>query len=216
MLFFRTSERPWRRRNYFIKKGFQGRFILKFLGVVTFGSAMSGYVMYLLVDKDVEDAFYSSHIKLSTTGQLLLPTLLKVNFGVLVLVLLAVAAITLSISHKVAGPLHRLGRDAERIGRGDLTGSFRLRTNDELKSLAKTFEDMNKDMKERFNGLRSQAEEVERAADDLVIKYACSSFNRTGPEEEVVEAQIDRLLKTVDIFGKELSRFRLEKKSGKL
>src|SRR3990170_8342503 len=107
MYLFRSHDRPWRRRNYFIKKAFQARFVMRFLAVVLTGSALSGYLLYSFTGREVQDAFYSGHIKLSRTGEIILPSLLKVNSGVLALVLLTVIVVVLVISNKVAGPLYR-------------------------------------------------------------------------------------------------------------
>jgi methyl-accepting chemotaxis protein len=178
MFLKKKEERPWRRRNYFIKKGFQARFILKFLGIVIFGSAISGCFIYLLTTRNIENTFYSSHIKISSTGQLVLPTLLRVNSGVIVLVLLAVAVLTLFISNKVAGPVYRMGKSTEKIGQQDFTANFTLRSGDETKYLAESFDDMNRGLKGRFDRLRRQAREVDMATDNLL---QCCSARSESP-----------------------------------
>jgi len=208
---FNREKKAWRRRNYFINKEFQARFIIKFLSVTLIGSAISGYVMFLMVERDVEHTFYSSHIRLGTTGQLLLPTLLKVNFGVLAAVLLAVAIITLLITHKVAGPLYRLGRSAEKIADGDLTGSFNLRTNDELKGLARSLDTMNSRLKERFSELKAQAEDIDRAAENLLFQYAYANLNKFNEEKAAESDKIRDFATTVETFSRNMSRFKLER-----
>jgi methyl-accepting chemotaxis protein len=195
---FGTKKR-WRRRNFFINKNFQTRFILKFLGIVAVASAASGWLMYSLVNKDVEDVFYSSHIHISTTGQLLLPAMLKVNAGVLAFTLLAVALLTLFITHKVAGPVYRLGKAAEKISGGDFTGNFRLRENDELKGLANTFEEMNNGLKERLSSLRMNAEEISARADAIAL----AASRQSGLDAK----EVDAVWAVADKFGRDMSRF---------
>jgi len=211
MLFFRTNTRPWCRRNYFINRKFQARFIMRFLGVVMLGSAMSGYLMYMMINKDAEEVFYTTHIKLSSTGQVLLPTVLKINFGVIALVLLAVAIITLFITHKVAGPLLRLGVSTEKIGSCDFTGDFRLRTNDELKELASSFEEMNCSLKERFDELKVHADEVDKAAEDLLLQHACPETSVCVGEAYSGREKLDTLILKARGVGDGLSKFKLEK-----
>ncbi len=209
MTLFSSQKKTWRRRNFFIKKGFQSRFIMKFLGVVMSGSAMSGYIMYLFISKDAEDTFYRSHIKLSSTGEMILPSLLKVNMGVLVVVLLAVVVITVLISHKVAGPLYRLGKETEKIADGDLTGNFKLRTNDELKGLATSFEDMNRELKTLFNDIRQQAEEIDSSANKLYEHYSFVKRNRLGViNNRWAGDRIEELSKGAFALGRKLSRFK--------
>ena len=209
MTLFTRQKKTWRRRNFFIKKGFQARFIMKFMGVVMTGSAMSGYIMYLFISKDAEDTFYRSHIRLSSTGEMILPTLLKVNMGVLALVLIAVVVITVLISHKVAGPLHRLGKETEKMAEGDLTGNFKLRTNDELKGLATSFEDMNRELKTLFNEIRLQAEDIDNSAGKLFEHYSFVKRNRLGViNNRWAGEKIEELSKGAFALGQKLARFK--------
>lgn len=207
MFLRKKDDRPWRRRNYFIKKGFQARFILKFLGIVASGSALSGLFIYLLTTRNIENTFYSSHIKISSTGQLVLPTLVRVNFGIIVLVLLAVAVLTLFISNKIAGPVYRMGKTTEKIGVQDFTADFALRSGDETIHLADSFEGMNRALKDRFDRLRRQARNVDAAAEDLVQRYSAGDENLSfdmGPENRVVA----ELVAGVEALKSELSKLK--------
>lgn len=208
MFFFKDKQGLWRRRNYFIKKEFQVRFIARFLGVVAAGSAASGYIMYLLVNREVSDTFYTTHIKAASTGEMFLPAMLKVNIGVLVPVLAGVILLTLIISHKVAGPLLRLGRDTEKIARRDFTGDFRLRAGDELGSLAQSFEEMNEELKKRFNELREQAEEISRAAEGLARQQT------QGDGGPALGERVERLSEDSAAFGRKLSGFKTGNEAG--
>ncbi len=214
MDFFRDKTKPWCRRKYIVKKEFQARFIMRFLGVVMVASAVSGYLMYMMINKQSEDVFYTSHIKLSSTGEVLLPAIMKVNFGVIVAVLLAVALVTLYITNKVEGPLCRIGRSAEKIGEGDFTASFRLRKDDELKDIAKTFEEMNDSLKGRFDELKSQADEIDRAAQGLLLQHACSNLKDYQRDETTERERLIDLTDRADRFGRVLAGFELEKRRG--
>ncbi len=138
-----------------------------------------------------------------------MPTLLKVNLGVLAFVLLAVALLTLLISHKVAGPLYRLGKATDKIAEGDLTGSFRLRTNDELKGLASSFDDMNRDLKVLFNEIRQHAEQIDSSATKLFEHYEFAARNRTGDSSnDWPDEKIEELSKSACVLGEKLSKFK--------
>lgn len=207
MFLRKKDERPWKRRNYFIKKGFQARFILKFLGIAVCGSAISGYFIYLLTSRNIENTFYSSHIKVASTGQLVLPALVRVNVGVVVLVLLAVIVLTLLITNKIAGPVYRMGKSTEKIGVRDFTTNFDLRSGDETKCLAESFEGMNRGLKDRFSRLRRQARNVDAAATSLLQLYSAGaehpSTDMYPKERALVEIVAD-----VEALKNELSKFR--------
>ncbi len=207
MFFGKKDLKPWRRRNYFIKKGFQARFILKFLGIAVFGSAVSGLFIYHLTSRNIEGTFYSSHIKISSTGQLVLPTLVSVNFGVIVLVLLAVAILTLFISNKIAGPVYRMGKYTEKIGLQDFTANFALRSGDETKYLAESFEGMNRELKNRFDRLRRRARNMDAASDGLLQRYSAGAENSSS-NMGLEMSEIAELTSSVDALKNELSKFK--------
>jgi nitrogen fixation/metabolism regulation signal transduction histidine kinase len=133
-----------------------------------------------------------------------------VNLGVLILVLFAVAVITLLISHKVAGPLYRLGQATEKIAVGDLTGSFRLRTSDELKGLASSFEEMNRDLKAIFGEIRQHAEQVDGSATKLFEHYESAVRNGMGvPRNSLTGRKIEELSKSASALGESLLKFKM-------
>lgn len=60
----------------------------------------------------------------------------------LIIFILLVAFGSIFVSHKIAGPIYRFERQAEAIGKGDLTLKFNLRPYDELKDLGVALEKM--------------------------------------------------------------------------
>jgi len=214
MYLFRSHDRPWRRRNYFIKKAFQARFVMRFLAVVLTGSALSGYLLYSFTGREVQDAFYSGHIKLSRTGEIILPSLLKVNSGVLALVLLTVVVVVLVISNKVAGPLYRIGKSTEKIGTGDFSGDFRLRADDELKSLALSLEAMQNELREQFIDLKKESSDIERLSRRLFSQHLFTNRGKNGPDRGINRADLEELVRLARDLGRKLGRFKLERSAG--
>ena len=211
MYFFSTKTRPWRRRNYLINKAFQLRFITRFLFVVLAGSAVSGFVMYTVLNRKVEDFFYSTHIKLSSVGQVLLPDIIKVNLFVVAVVLLAVALITILITHKVSGPLYRLGASVEKIGDGDFSNRFSLRKGDELDDLARSFEDMSDGLKRRFIKMKTHAMETDQAAEALLLQHASSCFKKFSGDETAGRERLSELSDRAKALGEAITSFKIEK-----
>jgi hypothetical protein len=79
-------KRPYRRRNYFIKKGFQGKFVLTFVLVSAIGGIIAIGVFNLLAYRKLDLMQYKIHIFTETTGQLLLRDILYANLLALVFV----------------------------------------------------------------------------------------------------------------------------------
>ena len=111
------------RKIVFIDKRFQGEFILKFVLLLLVGTAVFILAAYLILNRRLEDTYYSAHFVIKSTGEVLLPTLLALS-GVFILVLGAAAVvITLYVSHHIAGPLFAIRRYLENVSRGELDSS---------------------------------------------------------------------------------------------
>ncbi|MGC2423534.1 MAG: HAMP domain-containing protein [Nitrospirota bacterium] len=188
-------QNDWRRRNYFVKKGFQSRFVARFLIVAVAGFAAAGYLVYRSAGKSAEELFYSNHFRLKSTSDLVIPALLKVNLLVALLILAAVSIVVLVISHRLAGPIFRLGKSAERIGNGDLTGSFDLRARDEIKSLSESFKQMNGSLREQFADMKREASAIE-------------SYSKKMLEGDcITREEAEDFYRLSSVFGKKLEKF---------
>ena len=185
----------YRRRNYFIKKGFQSRLVARFLIVAVAGFAAAGYLVYRSVEKSAEEVFYSNHFRLASTSELVVPALLKVNLLAVLLILAAVSIAVLVISHRLAGPIFRLGKAAEKIGKGDLTGSFELRAKDEIKSLSDSFKEMNGSLREQFADMKREA-------------LAIESYSKKMLEGDcITREESEDFYRLSCVFGKRLEKF---------
>lgn len=56
----------------------------------------------------------------------------------------------LFVSHRTAGPLYRLAKAMEKVGRGDLSVKVIFRKNDEIYEVAETFNHMVEALRKRF------------------------------------------------------------------
>lgn len=126
------------RKIVFIDKRFQSEFIFKFLLLLLVGTGVFVLAAYLILDRRLEETYYSAHFAIKSTGELLLPTLLALS-GVFVVVLGAAAfIITLYVSHHIAGPLFAIRRYLENISRGELDFEPKLRLKDQTTPLAES------------------------------------------------------------------------------
>jgi len=174
-----------RRKDYFIKKEFQIRFIIKFCLLVILGTLILGSIVYLMSSSTVTTTFVGSRLKITNTGDFIMPVLLLGGAIVIIAIGLATIAVTLFTSHKIAGPLYHLEKDLDRLAQGDFGVRFDLRKNDELqrlrnglnlmaKSLSSVMADVRKavaDIEPRLNGNA----EAKNTIEDL--KKKISRFN---------------------------------------
>ena len=143
-----------RRRQVYIPGSFQRRFVLQFCAIVLFGCLFFGAILYFYSRRTLTTAFVHSRLHVMSTADFLLPALAFTTVIVTVVVAIAAALRVLLLSHRVAGPLYRLEKAIQAIGRGDLSFRVRLREGDELKGFAES-------MDGAVVGLRQQLQQMQ-------------------------------------------------------
>jgi len=134
--------KSYRRRNYFIEKSFQARFILKFALLVALAGILTIVILYFLSLQSTTVAIVNSRVVVRTTADFILPLLVQTVAVVTVIAGLATIAVTLLMSHKIAGPLYRFKKVLKSLEEGDFSSEFRLRHLDQLQDVAKAFNEM--------------------------------------------------------------------------
>ncbi|MEW6378114.1 MAG: methyl-accepting chemotaxis protein [bacterium] len=172
-----------RRKKYLIQQVFQTKFIILFLFLVILGSIISGGLLYQKTSVDLGNSYGEAHSKLKTTGELILPNVLIGNVIAIVIIGMATVALTVFISHRIAGPLYRFEKNTERIAQGDLTIVTRLRQSDQAKGLADALSRMTLELREKLLDVRKESEELPVLLDEMKVlsqKKTVSSEELTG------------------------------------
>ena len=156
-----------RRRNYYVDKEFQKKFIIKFCLLVILGTVISGVLIYLMSQGTVTTVFENSRLKIKSTADFILPAVLGSSLIVIILVGLAAIFVTLYASHKISGPLYRIAKDLERVIAGDFKVKFSLRQHDQLQALAENIDKTVCMVREDIDGLKKGLLEIESALEEL-------------------------------------------------
>ncbi len=155
------SERKYllyKRRQYFVKKEFQLKFILKFCLLVLIGTIISTGILFLLSQNTLTSSFQQSRLVIKSTGMAILPSVVYTNLITLGLVAIATIIVTLFVSHKIAGPMFRFEKELRNIGGGDLTKKVILRKRDQMTGMTDSLNAMTAGLHEKV--LRIQTEVV--------------------------------------------------------
>lgn len=128
-----ASRTIYKRRHFFIKKGFQVRFMLLFCLLILFWGGLSACLVFYLSKGDLTSWFTSSGLAVTDTAVYLLPTILLTNLIATILIAISTIVVTLFVSHKIAGPIFRLEKDIDVIAKGDLSFRVKFRKGDQLK-----------------------------------------------------------------------------------
>ncbi len=149
-----------KRRQYYIKKDFQGSFILRFCLLVIIGSVVSGVILYVICGRTVTTSFENSRLVIKNTADYILPTLVFSGLAVVAVIAFAAGILTLFTSHKIAGPLYHMQKAIGEIGRGDLNTNIKLRKKDEVTALADTINAMTGALKRDMSRIKQIAAEL--------------------------------------------------------
>ncbi|MFH0753785.1 MAG: hypothetical protein V2A70_04400 [Candidatus Omnitrophota bacterium] len=132
----------YRRKNIYIDKSFQTKFVLKFCGVVAVGAAFMILLLYILSLGSTTVSFIHARVKVMTTADFILPLLIQTVLVVMAVVALVSIGVTLIVSHKIAGPLFRFKQMFKELSSGNFTAQVRLRKGDQLMEVAGDFNHM--------------------------------------------------------------------------
>ncbi len=132
----------YRRKNVYIDKNFQTKFILKFCALVAIGTGLTIVALYLLLQQSTSVSFIQARVKVMTTADFILPIMVQTLLVVMGFVSLGAIAVTLVVSHKIAGPLFRFKQTFKELSTGNFSNQVRLRKGDQLVDVATDFNHM--------------------------------------------------------------------------
>jgi len=159
-----SQEHTYKRRHFFVKKGYQFRFILKFCLIVLAGTAISSGLLFLFSRGTLTSSFENSRLAIENTAFAILPSLLYINIFTLVVITLATVVAVLFISHKIAGPMFRFEKELEEIGQGDLTKKIHLRKKDQITDMAESLNRMTASLHDKVHAIQTEVERLSQAA----------------------------------------------------
>ena len=133
----KMSKRPqYKRRNYFINKEFQGRYIFNYFILVTIGSLLFIGAFSFFSSNTLSIVYDNYHLQLGVTPGILFKKILSTQWLFIVFGGGAVIIITLFLTHRVAGPFFRFEKAFDEMIEGDISNKIILRKKDEGKELA--------------------------------------------------------------------------------
>ena len=171
--------RGYKRRNYFIKKNFQGKLILGYF-LFVIGGCLFFIVLLGLFSADSLTINYKNYdIQLGQTPLMLLKEVIAAHWVFLVAggTLLVIASMFLT--HRIAGPFFRLEKTLNNMSSGNLNDIIYLRKEDEGKDLADKINSFNKFLSSKIRTIQQHS----RAIEELYIQYNTLNRNQADPEE---------------------------------
>jgi len=165
-----TTPRPYQRRNYYIDKKFQTDFIVRFWLIVALGSLFTVVAVYWLAKNTTTVGIMDGRVAVHTTAEYLLPLMVQTVSIELAVVSLLTILMTLYISHKIAGPLHRLKVTLKALGNGNLK-PMHFRQGDQLQEVASSYNEALEKLNEKIKRIKnsSSIEEIRKIVDTFKL-----------------------------------------------
>lgn len=171
-----------KRKNYFIKKGFQTKLTLIILLVTVIVANLCGGLIYGLLTGHEVTRFLAGLFEVRS-NDLLLPIIILSE----IIAVVIVAMIGLFVSHTMAGPVYRFERVLDSMSEGDFDCSFQLRHHDE-------FHEIEDGLNRLIGVVNERMKDVKRESAHLA-----EITRRKAPAEEIA-ASAERLEKLLAYF----------------
>jgi methyl-accepting chemotaxis protein len=159
--------KAYRRRNYFVLKNFQTRFILPFLAASFLANIIAVTLFIILARKKIDSVLFSMRLPVTSAGVLLS----QPAFIACIIAAVAVSLLFLVVFHamyqKIDDSLRYLGADLQRISAGNLGFRVTLRENDEFRDFGEKINSMAGELGNRFQAFKDQAENMAKVAETL-------------------------------------------------
>lgn len=137
---------------------------LNTFAIVLLGAAIAGFGVFWLFPANLGESFHSVQAIVRELGKVLFWRVALLYAVISLLIVLAIMVLHLLYSHRIAGPAYRLGREAARIARGDLTGSIKCRPKDNLTEMADSLCAVESRYRGRINGVKDGLASIEQQA----------------------------------------------------
>ncbi len=150
----------FKRRNYFINKELQGKYIFKYFLLVALGSILFSLIFSFFSSNTLSIVYENYHLQIGTTPGILLTKILSTQWFFIVIGGGVTIVFTLFLTHRIAGPFYRFEKTLDAMVEKDLSKTIVLRQKDEGKALAKQINGFNAMLSSDVNQMLKNVEKI--------------------------------------------------------
>ena len=173
------SNVPFKRRNYFIKKNFQGRLILSYFLFMVAGCLVFAVMLSVLSSGSMTMVYQDNNLQIGQTPFMLLKQILTAHWIAIIVGGILVVIGAMFITHRLAGPIFRLERAANNMLNGNLDDVIYLREKDEGKELAGLLNRFNEELSGNIKEIKKRSQNI----DDLLAQYSSLDQEKISAED---------------------------------
>ena len=182
----------FKRRNYFINKEFQGRYIFNYFIIAAIGSILFMAVFSFFSSNTLSISYDDYQLQLGVTPFILFKKILSAQWVFVVVGGGLVVVATLFLTHRVAGPVFRFRRSFREMIDGDISDQIILRPKDEGKELADLINKFNSLLSERLSAIEDANSNIEISVHQLKKNMKDTDVDISGAEpflNQILESQ---------------------------
>jgi methyl-accepting chemotaxis protein len=161
-----SMNRTWKRRNYFIKKDLQGKYIFTFFIFVVVGSIIFTLLFSLLSSDTMTIVYDDYNLRIGKTPLMLIKEILSAQWIFIVAGGALVVILSMFLTHRFAGPIFRFEKSIEDMTKGNLNFRIYLRAKDEGKDLAEKINILIDMLSSDIKEMRRLSEDVNKKLND--------------------------------------------------
>jgi methyl-accepting chemotaxis protein len=165
--------------------------------LIAIGTALAIAVLYMMSREATTVSFVHARVKIMTTADFLLPFMVQTLLIMMAFVSVAAIAVTLVVSHKIAGPLYRFRQAFKELAGGNFSEQVRLRKGDQLVEVAGDINQMITAVQIRIADIRDNASGIKAGIDSV---GAASSDDDRRRKIDDLQQKVSALGKTLEFF----------------
>jgi methyl-accepting chemotaxis protein len=133
--------------------------------IVLLGAALGGAGVFALLPATLGEGYVAVLSTVQGMERTLLERVAGIYAVMSIFIIGAVMLLHLFYSHRIAGPVYRLGRESEAIGQGRLTGNLRFRRKDNLTDIGYSLNQAATRYRVRVETIKDHLSLIDRQAD---------------------------------------------------
>lgn len=178
------------RKNYFIKKAFQAKFIIAFILLLLLEAFLIAALFMRASGGTLTTGFSGSHFVIESTSSFFIASFTLIVLAVGTAIAMAGVLLFLFLSHRIAGPLYRFEKTLAEVSLGNLSGRIRLRKNDQLKKLQGSFNETLEKLDQSIGEIKKELDLMSRTALEIDDEKA----------RQTLEKHISQLKEKISFF----------------
>lgn len=196
------ADKPqFRRKQHFIKKGFQLNFSVRFLALIIIEAVLLAGIFWYVSLNTLTTSYQEAQLRIENTSSFFFPSMMYPVLVVIGVVCIVGIIGLIFISHKIAGPLYRFEKSLKEIGAGDLTCRVALRKKDQLSGMADSLNNFTSEIEKKVQDMKLDIHDSYRIAEEMRPYLSSGNVLDSGKIGPLYTDLIRRLAKLKDAMG---------------